>query len=131
MPWWVVLYFSLYITFCLWSLVGDFRDKSETASAIGIEAIADICMVIAGLSFWIPPLQRMPWSVLAVLVVVGSALYLWQMALGLRKHVVQDPDIPREERIFVGLVGSGMSVLITAPLLVWAISSLLRRGTGT
>ena len=125
MPWWVVLYFSLYITFCLWSLVSDLRDKSEPTSAVGLEAIADICMVIGALSFWVPSLHRIPLPVLTMMVIVGAVLYLWQMALALRKHVFQDPDLHREGRLFVGLFGTSASVLVTAPLLFWAVSSLL------
>lgn len=131
MPWWVALYFSLYITFCLWCLANDLRDESEPKSGVGLEAVADICMVIAALSFWIPSLHRIPLPILISLVTVGVVLYLWQMVLALRKHVLQDPDLPRGEKIFVGLFGAGVSVLVTAPAMFWAVSSVLRHGAST
>ena len=130
MPWWAVLYFSLYITFCLWSLVNDLRDESEPRSHVGLEAVSDICIVIAALSFWIRSLHRLPSPVLIASVVLGGVLYLWQMVLGLRKHVLQDPDLSRGEKGFVGLFAAGISVLVTAPSMFWAISSVLGRGAG-
>lgn len=131
MPWWAVLYFSLYITFCLWFMVNDLRDKSEPRSGIGLEAVADVCIVIAALSFWIPSLHRLPLPVLIAFVIVGGVLYLWQMVRALRKHVLQDPDFARGERVFVGLFGAGMSILVTAPSMFWAVSSVLSHGAST
>ena len=122
MPLWVSTYFGAYLTFCLWSHVDDFKNKRYPWWFSIIEAAGTACLLIAALSFWLPLLITVPESMLLGLFVVGCVVSLGQATVACRRQV-SDPELSSRGKLFVGISGSAIGIIITAPLLLWGFKS--------
>jgi hypothetical protein len=125
MPWWAAGYFGLYLAFSTWSLVDDYRSKESTNPRMVVEIASDILLLVPALAFWRPELAATFAPALLPSFVVGIMLFAGLMVAALRKHVAPDPELSLREKLGVGIAGSVLGLVVSAPLLVWAFRAAI------
>ncbi len=119
MTWWSSLYFALYVTFCLWSVTDDPKQKTEPSWHVVLEIVGDICVLLVALAYWVPSVRFASSAFLLEIYVLGLAVTAVQIVRSFWKNVVTDQKLPKSGKVFVGIAGSALVAIVTGPALVW------------
>lgn len=131
MPEWVAAYFALYIAFSLWSLTNDLKGAKEPTWHVGVEALCDVLLITAALSFWLGPVDINVDVLLLSAFLVGSGGVALLMLKSLRTNAL-DPALPLKGKVFVAVSGTLLSAAHCGLLLYWGfLSTVLHRYAGT
>ena len=124
MPWWVVLYFTIFGVITAFWLKSEFPDKAERPY-LAVELVSEACLVIVALGYWLDPVRAAISSVASVLFVAGCA---WLLLAGAReiRGYVPDPELSRALNSVSIVVGVGGYLLLSFPLLYWGFSFAVR-----
>jgi hypothetical protein len=128
---WISLYLAGYVTFTLWSLSDDAKNKNLKPLLVATEIAGDVYLVLAGLTFWLPQLKLNLEPFLVPLFGAGVIALAVQMALALRRNVLADQELSFQGKLFVGVSGSFLSIAASAPLLYWGFNAALLNRVGT
>ena len=125
MSWWVSGYFAAYATFTLWSLSQDFRDRTDPLWFLAAEVGSDVLLVVSALAYWLPPLHAVLAPFLFLFFAVGASVLIGQIMVAFRRQVLFDKELPLQGKLFVGVSGTALGVIVSAPLLFWGFNSAI------
>jgi hypothetical protein len=119
-PYWVSAYFAVYLTFGLWANFDGIKNKTNPLWVEITDAASSVCLIIAALSYWHP--FHLPSAFILGLFVVGVLIFVWHAVVTGRKHV-DDAELSFQGKLFVGISGSILGLLMSAPLLYWGFNA--------
>jgi hypothetical protein len=124
MPWWVVTYFAIFGVITAFWLKSELPDKAERPY-LAVELISEACLAVVALGYWLAPVRATIGSVASALFVAGCA---WLLLAGVREFrgYVPDPEMSRTLNAVSFVVGIGVYLLLSFPLLYWGFSFAVR-----
>ena len=125
MSWWVSGYFAAYATFTLWSLSQDFKTRTDPLWFLAAEAGSDVLLVVTALAYWLPSLHAALSPFLFSFFAVGASVLIGQIVVAFRRQVLFDKELPLQGKLFVGVSGTVLGVIVSAPLLFWGFNSAI------
>lgn len=121
----VILHFLVYVSFSIWSISGDIRDRAEPHWSIAAEIYSVGGLLLCALSYWIPFIHYNvgKWSI----VVFASALSISfaQTIRSFHRCVVLDADLNRYEKIRTFASGISIIIITEAPMVYWGFMSAI------
>lgn len=118
MPSLAAAYFAVYIAFSLWALIDDIKERVKRVWEMTFEAVCDVLLIAAALSFWQSPSGLILEWLLPIAFSVGTAGTAFLMMKALRKEAL-DPELPASGQLFVAVSGSLLAVALVGPLVYW------------
>lgn len=120
MPWWVTVYFFVFgAVIALW-VKSELPDKAERPY-LAVELVSEACLVLVALGYWIASVRVSVDPIAPILFVAGCA---WLLVATAREWRRYEPD--REMSLTLNVVsvimGVGLYLLLSAPLLYWGFS---------
>ena len=120
MPWWVTFYFFVFgAIIALW-VKSELPDKAERPY-LAVELVSEACLVIVALGYWMSSVRASLDPIAPIVFVAGCA---WLLVAGARewRRYVPDPEISFSLNLVSLIVGVGLYLLLSAPLLYWGFS---------
>ena len=117
MPWWVIVYFLLFALVTAAWVRSELSDTAERPF-LAIELLSEACLVLVAMGFWLPTVRSAVSSFALPLFVAGCA---WLLVAGARewRKYEPDPEMSGTLNSVSVLVGVGLYLLLSAPMLYW------------
>lgn len=115
-PIWVLVYFSVYATYCLWANIEELREKHWIKTAV--ELSSNIALVIPAAMYWKLGVESAPYWLVLICYVLGCASLLFQTV---RAQVKSSPDASLSVAANISLSVSGWLLVgaMTGPSIWW------------
>jgi len=120
-PLWVPIYFTGYITFCLWSYVSDLR-TNKVDTWLVFEITGNVCLLLPALAYWYSQLSFFIGEMKGALFVIGFLSNIIFVYRGYKKHF-PDSKLSSAENAGLGLFSTALIIVVVFPLVWWGIQS--------
>jgi amino acid transporter len=124
MAWLVVAYFLAFGIFTFAWVRDEWKDRPERAYVV-VELIAEACLVLVALGYWLAPARAALSAVAMPLFVAGAAWLLIASARAWRSYT-PDPELSRAFNVASVAIGVGLYVALSSPLFYWGYMYAVR-----
>ena len=124
MAWLVVAYFLAFGIFTFAWVRDEWKDRPERTYVI-VELLAEACLVLVALSYWLAPARAALSGAAMPLFVAGGA---WLVIASVRewRSYTPDPELSRALNVASVGIGVGLYVALSGPLFYWGFMYAVR-----